>query len=227
MKNTKNIIVGIVVVAIGVLLLLKSLGVIDNLNIFFDGWWTLLIIIPAFIGLLTEKDKTGDLIALAIGVLLLLGARDLIDFDLVWRLMFPIIIIIIGLSMIFKNFFQAKVKDEIAKINSKDLQNYTAMFSAQNIKINDEEFKGSDMNAIFGGIDLDLRNAKFQKDTKIKMCCIFGGVDLFVPDDVNAKIVSNSFFGSLISSAGLKTLFEYSSNDFLFYFLPLVPHNNQ
>ncbi len=197
MKNTKNIIIGIVIVAIGVLLLLKSLGVIDNLNIFFDGWWTLLIIVPAFIGLLTEKDKTGDLIALAIGILLLLGARDLIDFDLVWRLMFPIIIIIFGLSMIFKNFFQAKVKDELSKINSKDLQNYTAMFSAQNIKINDEEFKGSDMNAIFGGIDLDLRNAKFPKDTKIKMCCVFGGVDIFVPEDVNVKIVSNSFFGGV------------------------------
>ncbi len=197
MKNIKNTIIGVIVVLIGVLLLLKSIGVIDSFNIFFEGWWTLFIIVPALIGLFTEKDKVGDLIALIIGVLLLLGARDIIDFDLIWKLLVPIILIIIGLSIIFKDFLKTKVKEEMKEISIEEGGNYTSTFSAQTFKLDNEEFKGCDMNAIFGGIDLDLRKAKFKQDTKIKLCCVFGGIDLFVPEDINVKIVSTCVFGGI------------------------------
>ncbi len=197
MKKFKNIVIGLIIVILGILLLLRSLGVIDNFNIFFKGWWTLFIIIPAIVGLITDQDKSGNLIALVIGVLLLLGVRDIIDFDLMWKLLVPIILIIIGLSIIFKDLFKTNVKNEMKEIDMKDSQNYTSTFSAQNFKVANEEFKGCDMNAIFGGIDLDLRNAKFKNDTKIKMCCVFGGIDLFLPEDINVKIVSTSIFGGI------------------------------
>ena len=196
MKKSKNIILGVVIILIGVILLLKSFGVIDHLHIFFKGWWTLFIIVPAVIGLLTEKDKTGDIIALIIGVLLLLGVRDIVDFSLIGKLILPIILIIIGLSILFKDTIQTKVKDKMKEIDTKDGENYTSTFSTQSFKVKDE-FKGSEMNAIFGGIDLDLTKAKIKKDTKIKMCCIFGGIDLFLPEDVDVKIASTSLFGGV------------------------------
>ena len=79
MKRT-NILLGIVLIVLGIILLLKAFGIAD-INIFFDGWWTLFIIVPAAIGLFTDKDKTGNIIALVIGVLLLLASRDLISFE--------------------------------------------------------------------------------------------------------------------------------------------------
>ena len=45
MKTTKSIIWGLALVAFGIILGLKSLKIID-FDIFFDGWWTLFIIIP-------------------------------------------------------------------------------------------------------------------------------------------------------------------------------------
>ena len=61
MKKLKNIIFGILLIAIGLILGLNALE-ITNINIFFDGWWTLIIIIPCFIDLLDGKDKTGNII---------------------------------------------------------------------------------------------------------------------------------------------------------------------
>lgn len=57
MKKTSGILWGIALVAIGVILALNALGITD-INIFFDGWWTLFFIIPSLIGLISERDKT-------------------------------------------------------------------------------------------------------------------------------------------------------------------------
>ena len=56
MKKIGNILWGICFIVIGVIILLNSLE-ITNINIFFEGWWTLVIIIPSAIGLIKEKEK--------------------------------------------------------------------------------------------------------------------------------------------------------------------------
>ena len=61
----------------------------------------------------------------------------------------------------------------------------------------DEIFKGAELTAVFGGIKLDLRNAVFESDTAINACCIFGGADILLPDNVNIKVNSNSLFGGI------------------------------
>ena len=90
---------------------------ITNINIFFDGWWTLFIIIPSFIGLFKDNEKTGNFIGLLIGIALLLACQDFLDFDLIWKLAFPAILITIGLSIIFKDVIGGKVSSEIKKLN--------------------------------------------------------------------------------------------------------------
>lgn len=85
---------------------------IINIILFFEGWWTLFIIVPTFIGLVAEKDKTGNIIGLIIGLFLLLACRRLFDFKLIWKLIFPLIFVIIGLSLIFKNNINKEVSEK-------------------------------------------------------------------------------------------------------------------
>ena len=84
MKKFKNILWGLVFISLGVLLGLKVTGIID-VNIFFDGWWTLFIIIPCTIGFFTESPKTGNLIGIFIGAAILLSAQNVISFELIWK----------------------------------------------------------------------------------------------------------------------------------------------
>ena len=196
--NNKNILWGIVLVIIGVIVGLNALN-ITNINIFFNGWWTLFIIIPSLIGLLKEKDKTGNIIGLIIGVVLLLGVQNIIDFDLIWKLILPVIIIIVGLSLIFGNNLNKKINNEIKKINNKKGKNeeYCSTFSEQKIDFDDEEFKGVSLTAVFGGITLDLRNAKINEDVVINTTSVFGGIDIYVPDNIKIKVKSTSIFGGV------------------------------
>ena len=198
MNNIKNILWGIVLVIIGVIIGLNTIGITD-IDIFFDGWWTLFIIVPCFIGLFTNKDKTGNIIGLLVGAILLLGMQNIINFSLIWKLLLPSIIVIIGLSLIFKNTFNSKINNEIKKLNSKNTKDneYCATFSGQRIDFPNEEFKGATLNSVFGSITCDLREAKIKEDVVINASSVFGGIDIIVPDDVNIKVKSNSIFGGV------------------------------
>ena len=197
MKTGKSIIWGLALIIIGVILGLNALDVID-FNIFFNGWWTLFIIVPSFIGLFTDDNKTGSIIFLIIGVLLLLGCQDIIEFKLLAKLIVPIIIILVGLSLILNNALNKNINESIENINSKSKskEEYNAVFSGQKLKLT-EEFDGTTLNAIFGGIELDLRNSIIKEDVVIKTNAIFGGVDIILPDNVKVKIKSNSVFGGV------------------------------
>ena len=70
MKKSSSIIWGLVLIVIGAIFALNAMDITD-IDIFFDGWWTLFIIVPCAIGFFTEHDKMGNLIGLAIGVFLL------------------------------------------------------------------------------------------------------------------------------------------------------------
>lgn len=198
MKRLNNIMWGVVLVVLGVIFGLNALNVTD-INVFFDGWWTLFIIIPCFIGLFTSHEKMGNLIGLVVGVMLLLSSQGLFSFGVIWKLLFPTIIVIIGIKLIFRDFFSAKaakVREKIIEKNG-ELKEYAATFSGQNLNFNNEVFEGAALTAVFGGIKCDLRGAVINEDAVITLCCVFGGVDIHLPDNVNVKVSASSIFGGV------------------------------
>ena len=197
MKKAGNVIWGLVLIVVGVVLGVNALGVAD-IDIFFDGWWTLFIIVPCLSGLFNEKDKFGNLVGMLIGVVLLLCCQDILDFDLVWKLLFPAILILFGVSMIFKDVFNKNISEKINKLNDKLGDNgYCATFGSQKLNADNEEFKGSTLNAIFGGIDYDLSKAIIKGEQVINCTAIFGGIDIILPKDVKLKVKSTSIFGGV------------------------------
>lgn len=194
MNKVSSLMWGLVLVALGVIFGLNALE-ITSIDVFFDGWWTLFIIVPCTIGLISDKDKTGNLIGLIVGVVLLLAVRDIISFEIVSKLALPIILVIVGLSIIFKNAITTKVSNKIKELNNNDLFNYTATFSGENVKFPNKQFVGANINAIFGGVDVDLRDSIIEKEAVINSSAIFGGVDILVPQNVNVVVKSTSIFG--------------------------------
>lgn len=198
MKNLESIIIGLILIAIGVIIGLNTLNITD-INIFFDGWWTLFIIIPSIISLLRFKSIVSSLIWLAIGVVLLLCCQEVLSFDLAVELLLPIILIAMGLSFIFKNLIGNKVSEKIKEINSTNntSEDYCSTFSSQNINLESKNFEGTTLNAVFGGIKLDVSNAIIEKDVVINASAVFGGIDIIVPEGMNIVVKSNSIFGGV------------------------------
>ena len=193
MKNCKNIILGIILIVVGVWFGLYATGVV-KVNLLFDGWWTLFIIVPSFLGLFDEDGRTGSLIGLFAGVLLLLSCQDVLNFDIVLKLIVPCVLIVTGLSFIFKGKIKTKNIENVKTVGG---TNYNATFSGQNLDFSKEEFTGTKLDAVFGGIKCDLRNAIINDDVVIEASAIFGGITILVPKDVNVKITSTSIFGGV------------------------------
>lgn len=196
MKKISNILWGGILVLLGAVLVLNALDITD-INLFFNGWWTLFIIVPSLIGLTNSHDRTGSIIGLFIGVFLLLACQGVIDFTLLWKLAVPAIIIIIGLKMILGDAFGNK-SDSImknVKQSGKNINETCAIFSGNDVVFNGEEFNGAELTAIFGGVKCDLRGAVIENDCVINVCSIFGGIDVIVPEGIKVKIHTTSVFG--------------------------------
>lgn len=196
MKKSNQILWGIILIGVGLLLGLNSLG-ITHIDLFFDGWWTLFIIVPSAMGLISDSDKTGDIIGLCIGVFLLLCCRDILDFSMLWKLIIPFIIIVFGVKMILGSFRAEKIA-EVTKqtiASGGQVNCATAVFSGENIDMSGEVFRSAELNAVFGGLKYDLRNAIIESDCVINASAVFGGIDIYVPNNINIKLSSNSIFG--------------------------------
>lgn len=196
MKDLTAIIWGLILVLVGMIMIINQVFGYD-INIFFSGWWTIFIIIPCLIDLINpkESDKMAPLIGLIIGVCLLLVCQDIISFEIIWKLFIPVVLVIIGLSLIFKNIKVNKIKKKVEE--TKDKKEYIATFSSQDLKFENEEFSGCDLNAVFGGIKCNIAKSSIKKDVIINASSIFGGIDLIVPKGVNVKVNSTSIFGGV------------------------------
>lgn len=205
MRKLANTLWGIVLVVIGVILTLNALE-ITNINIFFDGWWTLFIIIPSAIELIARENKFWSAVWLIIGILLLLACRDILDIDLIWRLTIPVLLILIGINLIFKDKIDRKMekKNKELKEKGQNLEEYGATFGEIKADFNNQEFNGANINAIFGSVDLDLRKAIISEDKLIKTCAVFGGIEILAPENVNIKVKSIPIFGATSNKKGRK-----------------------
>lgn len=219
MNKTSSWLWGIVLIALGVVLGINALGIAD-INFFFPGWWTLFIIVPCFISLFgSDSDKWADIVGIIIGVALLLGCQGLLEFRMIWSLIVPTILIVLGLSMLFKDVLKRKVAKEIKKFHGKSGgKEYWATFSGQNLNFANQKFEGCKLEAVFGGVKCDLREAKIEDDVLIRASAVFGGITIYAPKDVNVQVISSSMFGGTTNKhakketdATKKTLFIEST----------------
>lgn len=166
-----------------------------DFNLFFTGWWTLFIIIPCAISLFQYGVNTGSVIGLCVGVVLFLSANNIVSS----KIMFPVILIGVGLSILLPSLFGNSVPNDIP-FDDKEAR-YNAAFTSFEMRWPNEKFNGASANVLFGGMDLDLRDAIIEQDVIIKGNCFFGGIDIFVPDNVNVKISGSHAFGGVENKA--------------------------
>lgn len=119
-KNTSNFLWGGILILVGLFLAGRALNLF-SFNIFFDGWWSLFIIVPCFIGLFgSSGEKTSYLIGLCIGIFLLLSAQDIIEWRMFGPLTLAAILVLVGWKMLLpskhKNQDNTKYDDVKEKV---------------------------------------------------------------------------------------------------------------
>lgn len=181
---------GLAAVAIGSLLLLRSLHIIsfDYWGELWGGFLSLLLILVGCMVLVKRSRWIWGLLFLSAGATIGLRALHIVDVNF-WQIIWPILFIAVGFAVLF-----SLVKgDKIAKTKAKHM---AAAWSGQSEKVKGE-YTGGTISSVFGGVDLDLRQSDIQDGAVIELFVLFGGVDIIVPNDVVVKNEATAIFGGI------------------------------
>lgn len=130
------------------------------------------------------------ILLIVIGLFIGLNLSDIIDVNF-WSIFFPALIILVGASVIFniKPSTSKKSEDDDSSDGEK-----TAIFYGQESRVKGD-YEGGALTAIFGGVELDLRQAKIKDGSVISVFTFCGGITIMMPDDIVVKNEVRGVFG--------------------------------
>lgn len=179
--------IGFLLLLFGIGFLLQQTGVIDFENLL-SSWWPIILMLIGIIQLSHRRHSSAvsGMLFIVIGGLLLIS--QFVDYN-VWEYIWPLILIIVGVSFLLSRSSNRK------STNDEDQIRIFTLFSGANMKSQSSAFKGGSVTAVFGGAKIDLRNAVILDDAMIDMTALFGGVTLHVPKNTKVEISGVPIFG--------------------------------
>ena len=184
-QNSGRAFAGIIVLTVGAVLLARQAGADIPHWVLSIG--TLLIAIGLYVGFRQKFRNWVWMIPTAIGVLFV--ASDVIDGFSIGAFIWPIIIIAVGLVLIFKpkkskdNPWRNNWQNATEENTGEDFIDSTTVFGAVKKNIISKNFRGGDVTAIFGGVELYLGQADINGRADLDLTHIFGGAKIVVPAD--------------------------------------------
>ena len=205
-------VIGLVLLALGIMFFLDTTGIWGrNINVV-GTYWPVLLIAWGLWGFVSDGFalRLWPFILVVVGTVLLLSNLDLWDwgFGQLW----PLLLVIIGVSMLFGNRSRRrrsrhrgrrtrqKVDDDDPRIResvdtSSDFR-ASYIFGGGKEKVTSQNFQGGQISAIFGGMELDLREAVLgDEEVVIEATVVCGGIELKVPKDWRVNIQTTTLFG--------------------------------
>jgi len=206
-KTRGKLIAGALIVLFGLLYLFRELGLHIPRWIF--SWEIILIGVGVTILIRHKFQRLSGYILVAAGIIFKLDGfyPDLINFRMVW----PIVIISFGASMIYKAKFGSRGSKKWKKmagnsdffgmgdteISPDDFVDAVSIFGSIKKQVTTKNFRGADLFTLFGGTEINLMNADFQGRALVDLTTIFGGAEIIVPADWSVRSDMTSIFGGL------------------------------
>lgn len=199
-----QMVVGLGVIAVGMLFLLDNLGIIE-----FDYAFQLWPVIFILAGVLkfTQSTSSGGRAAggifIALGLVLLLKGLGFIYLS--WRVLAPLLMIAAGLLVVFRSARERK--ETVGGMLDKDagqdsFVRLTALLGGIERRVYTPDFRGGDITAIMGGCELDLRQASMQGEAVLNVFAMWGGIEIKVPDDWTVSLEGTPLLGGFSEKTG-------------------------
>ncbi|MFT5953697.1 MAG: putative membrane protein [Cyclobacteriaceae bacterium] len=177
-QENRRAFVGLFLILVGIVFLLNNFDLIPRLP-----WWVYqytwqIVFMGAGVFLFISGNRSGGFIFLGIGTFFLLKEHFYLDMRDFW----PVILIIVGLSFVFRH----KRLTSNREINDNYFEAMN-IFGGGNQIVSSPSLQGGRITSIFGGSEVDLRQSKAESGAIIEVTTIFGGSDITVPPDWKIK----------------------------------------
>ena len=185
--NWGRLFFGLLIVAVGTVLLLDNAGVLDAGEIFSTWWPTILILAGILSFAANPRHWPGALIITGVGVAFLLSNLDMVD---IGSVVIPAAIILVGILVIFGRGLgsRSEAGDSVNSFN---------VFSGSEIASHSKQFQGGNISAVFGGAEVDLRDTVPAPGAELDVFAAFGGVEVTVPEGWNVVTRGLPLFGGI------------------------------
>lgn len=176
------------VILVGIGILFSNFSIFDFNNII-TTWWPLAIVGLGLYGLLaTPRQSTWSIILIGAGVALQFRELGLLEFS-VWHLVWPAILVGIGISIMRNGGKTAVAPDKDSTLS--------AVLSGVSTKSDSKNYQGGKVIAVMGGVELDLRNATIKKEATIEVFTLLGGAEIRVPENWIVRSSAMAILGGI------------------------------
>ena len=185
---------GSLVILVGVLLLLSTTGVAGAATVW--DWVPLVFVLLGLWALVRSgfRNLTGPILVIAIaGTFQLRNLGILTDAAIgTW---WPLFVVLLGL-LIVVNRSRRRERARAAGVDADGELTAVGIFGGGERRLSTDRFTGAELLAVFGGIDLDLRDVSVPAPPAVvEAVCVFGGVEIRVPEEWDVRIDVLALFG--------------------------------
>jgi predicted membrane protein len=194
-----SLIPGAIILAVGIIFLLDSLGYVRARH--FLQFWPMILIFVGIAKIARRDSRIWGALVLLFGIFLQLSELGIGHFS--WGQFWPLLLIAGG-AMAMWSAIQARRLTPTASSDAsdpRDTLDESAIFGGIEKRLNSREFRGGRLQAIFGGIELDLRDADMLgNEAVIHANAIFGGIEMRVPESWFVATRGQGVFGGFSDS---------------------------
>lgn len=186
---SSQLLLGVLVVLVGIVLLADTTGLFDT-RFLFDYIPSLFVLLGVYALVRSGfRNVFGPLVVVIVAGVWQLVALDIVEGAQVADF-WPVFIILFGLSLVLSQFRSPPSETGSAHVTG------FGIFGGSEKRVTTPDFTGANLTAMFGGAELDLREADLaQRPAHVSAIAMFGGVEVTVPEDWNVDIDVLPIFG--------------------------------
>jgi len=188
---TPQMFLGLIVVFLGVIFTLSNTGVIESED--YLRYWPALLMLYGSVRIYDSRRSSGRLWGAGwfiVGTVLLLNNLYVTNIHL-WDY-WPLILVFIGLGMMRGSvarrrrirWLSSAIGSESVGTDDESVISGVAILGGYRRTNNSKDFRGGELTAIMGGVELDLREASIKEgDAVLDLFAFWGGAKIRVPED--------------------------------------------
>jgi predicted membrane protein len=193
---------GFILLMLGLVMILERSGVLSyEIYDFLVSWKMLLVAIGAFVFI--NGNRGAGIIVMGIGAFFMIP--DIFeDYDQIRRLFWPALLLLAGAAFMFgprgrklrRPPTQPNINGATSQQVSNDFFDEMVIFGGREINMSTKNLLGGRSAAVFGGIEVDLRQCEISAEgCTVEVTTLFGGNTLKVPNDWTILNKVTTIFG--------------------------------
>ncbi|RLM53909.1 hypothetical protein DVK02_10805 [Halobellus sp. Atlit-31R] len=195
---TGRLLTGGLVILIGILLLLETTGLAET-GTLWDLVPALFVLLGVWALLRSDfRNLTGPVLVIAVAGTFLLRNLGIVTDELIgtW---WPLLLVLFGTLLVVS---RSRRRGRLRNAADSDGEiTAVGVFGGGDRRLSTDAFTGAEIVAVFGGVDLDLRDVSVPTPPAVvETVCLFGGSDIRVPESWDVRLDVLALFGGASDS---------------------------